>query len=96
MNVADLDALADLDAATWTELETPAAPPKEPRELQFAYVRTFMRSGTDGQAVLADLQMLTLGRALPASASDTERSYLEGQRMLVLHVLNMIHRGQQE
>jgi hypothetical protein len=91
VNLADLDALADLDPPTWTGMERQAAKPQEPRELQFAYVRTFR--GADGQTVLADLQMLTLGRALPASASDTERSYLEGQRELVLRILNMINRG---
>lgn len=94
MNLADMDALADAEPTGWTELETPAAPPKDPRELQFAYVRTFR--GADGQTVLTDLQMLTLGRALPASASDTERSYLEGQRELVLRILNQINRGQRE
>ena len=89
MNLADLDALDD--GPGWTELEKPAAKPKDPRELQFAYVRAFRQP--DAQTVLTDLQVRTIGRALPASASDTERAYLEGQRLLVLEILNQIARG---
>lgn len=94
MNLADLDALADREPPTWTELEAPPAKPAEPRELQFAFVRTFMRTGTDGQSVLDHLQRLTIGRALPATATDAELRHLEGQRDLVIHILNQIARGQ--
>lgn len=92
MNLADMDALADLDAPTWTEMERLAEKPAEPRELQYAFVRTFR--GADGQTVIEHLQRQTIVRALPASASDTERAYLEGQRLLVLEILNLIARGQ--
>jgi hypothetical protein len=91
VNLADLDALADLEPPTWTELERQAEKPKEPRELQFAFVRTFR--GPDGLQVLEHLQRATIGRALPATATDGELRHLEGQRALVLEILNMIHRG---
>jgi hypothetical protein len=94
VNLADLDALADAEPTGWTELETPAEPPKDPRELQFAFVRAFR--GPDGLQVLDHLQRLTIGRAMPATATPDQLRHLEGQRELVLYILNQINRGQRE
>jgi hypothetical protein len=94
VNLADLDAIADLDEPTWSELERQAEPPQEPRELQYAFARAFR--GPDGLQVLDHLQRLTIGRALAATATPDQLRHLEGQRELVLYILNMINRGQRE
>jgi hypothetical protein len=86
VNLADLDALADATSRPGPSWRRQAEPPKEPRELQFAFVRAFR--GPDGLQVLDHLQRLTIGRAMPATATPDQLRHLEGQRELVLYILN--------
>lgn len=72
----------------------PAPPPpgdEERRALARSFARAF--SGGDGEAVLAHLSALTLERCLGPEASDAALRTLEGQRLLVAHILALAAHG---
>ena len=76
----------------WSWFDSPT-PPDEPQRLAVAraFVRAF--SGADGQLALAHLRALTLERCLGPDASDSALRSLEGQRLLVAHILSLVERG---
>ncbi|MGE5503550.1 MAG: hypothetical protein ACM31L_03920 [Actinomycetota bacterium] len=76
----------------WGGLD-PSPPPAEADGLDLArrFARVF---GTgDGEAVLAHLEALSLGRCLGPDASDAALRHLEGQRHLVHHIRQLVARG---
>jgi hypothetical protein len=52
-------------------------------------------STDDGQKILKHLRSITLDRALGPEASDMHLRYLEGQRQLVLQMINLVERGRE-
>lgn len=56
---------------------------------------TRLFSSTVGMSVLQYLKDLTHNRVLPASCSDAELRFLEGQRYLVSQIENLIKQGKQ-
>jgi len=56
-----------------------------------AYARCF--AAPDGARVLADLEAVTLGRALGPGADEAALRHLEGQRALVLRIRTLAARG---
>ena len=83
---------------SWAGLDTlerdTSAAAASHKELGRAYVRAF--TGNNGEAVLDALKALTVDRVLPATATDAELRYLEGQRALFRHILREIERGTHE
>lgn len=77
----------------WSWFEPPPPPPgaEDRRALARAFARAF--SGADGEAVLAHLSALTVERCLGPDASDAALRTLEGQRMLVAHMLSLAAQG---
>ncbi len=72
-------------------LETGLNLKKDLDVIPYYFVKTF---NTDqGRKVLSYLVSITLNRYLPASCSDEELRYLEGQRYLVSFIYNMIKKG---
>lgn len=49
--------------------------------------------GTDGERLLGYLKDITLNRALAPEVSDSFLRYVEGQRQLVAHLINLVERG---
>lgn len=76
----------------WSWFEPPAPPDDAHRQ---AVARAFARvfSGPDAPLALAHLRGLTLERCLGPEASDAALRCLEGQRLLVTHILSLIERG---
>ncbi len=56
-----------------------------------AFSRCF--SGIDGKLALGHLRKLTLERALSSGNDNNGLRHLEGQRQLVLYIINLIARG---
>ncbi len=56
-----------------------------------AFSRCF--SGIDGDLALGHLRKLTLERALSPEVDNNGLRHLEGQRQLVLYIVNLITRG---
>lgn len=77
----------------WTWFEPPVPPPGEDQRLKLARIFARLFSGADGEAALAHLIHLTIGRCLGADASDAALRSLEGQRQLVLHLQSLIRLG---
>ena len=76
----------------WAWFEpAPAATDDQRQTLARAFARVF--SAPDAPLVLAHLRALTVERSLGPDASDAALRYLEGQRMLVQHILSLIERG---
>jgi hypothetical protein len=71
------------------------APPPPGEDDRRALARSFARafSGADGEAVLAHLSALTLERCLGPDSSDAALRTLEGQRLLVAHILALAAQG---
>ena len=63
----------------------------EIRDIEKTFARLF--ASTDGQKVLAHLQVMTFQRALGPSSSDEQLRYMEGQRSMVATILRLIDRG---
>ncbi len=59
-----------------------------------AFARLFQRP--EAGVVLDWLKQRTIERVLLPDATDSELRFLEGQRALVHHILNLIRQGQQE
>lgn len=55
------------------------------------FARTFQ--GRNGNAVLAHLKAITLGRTLGPNSTDALLRHLEGQRQLVSYIVSLIERG---
>lgn len=76
----------------WAGLDSaPPGPDLHARALARQFARVF--GSGEGEAVLAHLQSLTLGRCLGPDASDAALRHLEGQRHLVLHIQSLAERG---
>ena len=59
-----------------------------------AFARLFARP--EAATVLAYLKHITQERVLPATATDGELRFLEGQRALIACILSLIKQGQQQ
>lgn len=57
------------------------------------FTRVF--SSHEGEEVLQHLKHLTLERTLSPDASDAALRFLEGQRALVAHIINLIKQGKE-
>lgn len=57
---------------------------------------TRLFSSDSGKSVIKYLKDLTHNRVLPASCTDAELRFLEGQRYLVSQIENLIKQGKQE
>lgn len=79
--------------AGWSWFDPAPPPPGEEdrRALARAFARAF--SGADGEAVLAHLSALTVERCLGPESSDAALRTLEGQRLLVAHMLSLAAQG---
>ena len=64
---------------------------KESDIIPIYFAKTF--NSDEGKKVLAYLISITLDRYLPATASNEELRFLEGQRYLVSFIQNMIKKG---
>lgn len=72
------------------------APPTAPADdRRLAVARAFARAfaGADGELALDHLRAITLARCLGPEASDAALRCLEGQRLLVAHILSLVERG---
>ncbi len=58
-----------------------------------SFTRTF--SSREGQVVLQHLKHLTWERTLAPETSDAALRFLEGQRALVAHIINLIKQGKE-
>lgn len=65
----------------------------EMRDVERAFARLFTTS--DGQKVLAYLQVMTFQRALGPGSADEQLRYMEGQRSMMATILRLIDRGRQ-
>lgn len=76
----------------WSWFEPPPPPGADDRRaLARAFARAF--AGADGEMVLTHLSALTLERCLGPEASDAALRTLEGQRLLVAHMLSLVALG---
>lgn len=64
---------------------------QEDEKIALAFARVF--NSADGERVLSHLFNLTIGRALPPSATDHELRHLEGKRSLYFYIKTMIKHG---
>jgi len=62
-----------------------------PEDLPARFARCFR--GEDGDAVLAHLAEMTLGRSLGANAHNGILRHLEGQRYLVSYIMGLVRQG---
>lgn len=52
----------------------------------------FLRAGQQGEDAIEWLRGMTMGRVLPAAASDAELRFMEGQRHLVQQIIGLVER----
>ncbi|CAA7617635.1 hypothetical protein [Magnetospirillum sp. UT-4] len=79
----------------WSWFDPPPRPAGEADRLALAraFARTF--SGAEADMVLEHLAHLTTRRCLGPDSSDAALRMLEGQRLLVAHILAMVQQGRE-
>lgn len=80
------------DVSGWSDLEPKKAADPD-NEMARAFRRCF--ASVDGDRVLSHLRDMTVGSAMPPTATDAELRHVEGQRCLVKYIGRMIERGHQ-
>lgn len=77
----------------WTWFDQAEKPPVADQDLAQRFARCFQ--GAEGDALLAHLVDMTMGRPLGANTRNDILRHVEGQRYLVAYLMTMVRKGRE-